>query len=93
MGRVRLALEKTWGRLSAAAMLTVVAAAPLLAGGAPAFAQNASPVPEDDATPVATAAPSPTVAAFDPETATHAQVIAQGLAIFDVEPAIWRVTE
>lgn len=93
MGRMRRALERTYGRLSAAAMLAVVAALPAL-GGAGVYAQNASPVAEDEeATPVATVVPSPTPEEFDPETATHEQVIAQGLAIFDVAPAIWRVTE
>lgn len=94
MGRVRLALEKAYRRrLAAAAMLSVIAALPMIGGGGPAIAQNASPVPDEEATPIATVAPSPTVATFDPETASHEQIIAQGLAIFDVAPAIWRVTE
>lgn len=90
MGRVRHALGKTRGRLTVVALLFVVAGLPL-AGGA--RAQDATPVTGEAATPVATMAPSPTPEPFDPDTATHEQVIAQGLAIFDVEPAVWRVTE
>lgn len=92
MGRRRLALDKSYQRFAAAVMLIAVAALPVIGGGQ-AIAQNATPVPDEEATPVATAVPSPTAAAFDPESATHEQVIAQGLAIFDVVPAIWRVTQ
>jgi hypothetical protein len=75
--------------LALIAGLSVFAGYPL--GVAPVSAQQASPVPSATATEAAEATPLPETE-FDAATATHEQVIAQGLAIFDVAPAIWRVT-
>src|SRR5436305_6227755 len=78
-------------RVTCILALGTLACLPMLRHNGPEFAQVATPA----GTPVA----APTVAAthtaipFDPKTATHGQVIAQGLAIFDISPAIWRVTE
>lgn len=77
------------------AAVALLALLPLAGRVAPAYAQNATPAA---ATPAARASATPTAAPrtpvpFDEQTATHAQVIAHGLAIFDVTPAIWRVTE
>lgn len=78
-------------RIVVAAMLAaaLVAGLPVVGERGPVAAQQGSPVATvetDDVTPTAPALE------FDPASATHEQVIAQGLAIFDVEPAIWRVT-
>ena len=68
-------------RIAFAAMLIAVAAIPIVGGVGSAIAQNATPVADGTAEP------------FDPDTESHEQVVAQGLAIFDISPAIWRVTE
>jgi hypothetical protein len=90
------------------AALPVVGGLPALAqNGTPTPKPSATPIAKATptakaaatATATATAQPasspqaSPTAAAFDPKSVAHEQVIAQGLAIFDVTPAIWRVTE
>lgn len=82
-----LSYRRSPRRLALVAVLAALIGLPI-AGIA---AQNATPVATPEA--VETPVPIPTPAAFDPNTATHEQVIAQGLAIFDVAPAIWRVTE
>lgn len=50
----------------------------------------AASTPQPTSTPAPTPAPPP---AEGPVAASHEEVIAQGLAIFDVAPAVWRVTE
>jgi len=81
------------------AMLMTTALIPMVGRVGPVDAQNATPVASATAKPVAsptaqaTNPPSASPTAFDPDTSTHEQVVAQGLAIFDITPAIWRVTE
>ena len=67
-------------RIAFAAMLIAVAAIPTVGGVGSAIAQNATPVADGTAEP------------FDPDSESHELVVAQGLAIFDFTPAIWRVT-
>jgi hypothetical protein len=87
MGRMRRTLITAQSRRIAVVMVLLLAMLlPVIGSHAPVYAQQASPVPESDES-----TPTPE-AEFDPDTATHEQVIAQGLAIFDVAPAIWRVT-
>jgi len=88
MGKGALSLGRAARRIAVAALLVAVSVIPMFSAGT-TFAQNATPVGEE--TPAATATTAPE--SFDPATATHEQVIAQGLAIFDVAPAIWRVVE
>jgi hypothetical protein len=78
MGEQRLHAVQAAPRRMAVALLMVVMA--LVTAGMPArtLAQNATPAAEDE---------------FDAETASHEQVVAQGLAIFDLVPGMWRVTE
>ena len=94
-------LTTRWRAMASIAMVAVIAMLPLLSKTHSVGAQNGTPTskatpeaavtkaPTTAPTPVATSTPEP----FNPDTASHDQVIAQGLAIFDVAPAIWRVTE
>lgn len=103
MRRVTRALVERRGRpFALGAMLALAAALPLIGGSGPVLAQQATPSPRASATTPARPAQTPTARASSPaaqespavpEGATHELVIAQGLAIFDVAPAIWRVTE
>jgi len=89
----RLLVTPNRRRIAAGVLLAVVGALPVFGSDAPAVAQQASPVTEASPTAESEATPVPVATEFDPATASHEQVIAQGLAIFDVTPAIWRVTQ
>lgn len=79
MGKGALSLGRAARRIVVAALLGAVSVTPMFGAGA-TLAQNATPVGEETPVATATTAPEP----FDPANATHEQVIAQGLAIFDV---------
>jgi hypothetical protein len=92
-------METSRSRIVLGRLLALVACAlALMAASSGAFAQQASP--PAGATPVATQTPpaaSPTAPAATPVTDAGAlsreQVIAHGLAIFEIAPAVWRVRE
>ena len=94
-------LTTRWRAIASIAMVVVIAMLPLLSKTHSVGRRTGRPTskatPEAAVTKAPTTAPTPAATStpepFNPDTASHDQVIAQGLAIFDVAPAIWRVTE